>query len=240
MKPKILIVGEEGFQQNIGHFLISRKYADSVSVSGGLPLLALDALHPTDYLDIVDGLLLTGGPDIHKGRSGEIYQIGEDISHIARSRESFEFELCRLFANAGKPILGIGRGMQVLNAYFGGSLYMDISESTNHTHSADNAPSSENSKLSFHTVSFTSESRLPFASDDVTVNSCHHQAVKILGEGLIVSAFSPDGVIEAYQHKSLPVYGFQFHPERARGDFPDPVHAEKMDKLFKEFINMCS
>lgn len=228
MKPKILIVGEEGFHHNIAHFLISRNYADAISVCDGLPLLALDALHPEDYLDIVDGLLLTGGPDIHCGRSGEIYQIGENIEHIARSREAFEFEICRVFANAGKPIFGIGRGMQVINAFFGGSLYMDIFEETQHIHSSTNEPTSNNSEVTFHTVKFTTESRLSFASDDLTVNSCHHQAVKTLGEGLMISATALDGTIEAIEHTSLPCFGVQWHPE---------LDTDK--SVFNYFVNMC-
>jgi len=228
MKPKILIVGEEGFHKNLGHFLISRKYADAVSACGGLPLLALDALHSEDYLDIVDGLLLTGGPDIHKRRSGEIYQAGENMEHIARSREAFEFQLCRIFADAGKPILGIGRGMQVLNAYFGGSLYMDIFEETRHIHSITNEPSSNNSEVTVHTVNFTSESKLPFDSSDVTVNSCHHQAVKNLGNGFIISATAPDGTIEAIEHRSLPCFGVQWHPE---------LDGDK--RVYEYFVNLC-
>ena len=223
MKPKILVVGEEGFHKNLGHFLISRKYADAISACSGLPLLALDALHPEDYLDITDGLLLTGGPDIHKGRSGEIYQPDESMSHIIRSREAFDFELCRIFTDAGKPVLGIGRGMQVINTFFGGSLHMDIP-----AHSTDNNPSSHNSTLAYHKIDFTPESTLPYTSGDVTVNSCHHQAIKVLGSGLFVSAVANDGVIEAIEHTSLPCFGVQWHPE-----------LEDDKRVFEHFVCLC-
>ena len=228
MKPKILIAGDEGFHNNIGHFLISRKYADSISACGGLPLLALDSMHPEDYLDITDGLLLTGGPDIHKRRSGEIYQLGESMDHIIRTREAFDFELCRVFATAGKPVFGIGRGMQVINAFFGGSLYSDIMESTNYVHSLSKNPASQNLKLTYHKVSFTPENTLPFASDDITVNSCHHQAIKVLGSELFVSAIAEDGVIEAIEHTSLPCFGVQWHPE-----------LDDDKRVFEHFINLC-
>ena len=228
IKPKILIVGEEGFHNGLGHFLISRKYADSISACGGLPLLALDALNPEVYLDTADGLLLTGGPDIHKRRSGEIYQPGESMSHIIRSREAFDFELCRIFTNAGKPVFGIGRGMQVLNAFFGGTLHMDISVDTNYVHSLSNEPSSHNSRLTYHEVKFTTESILPFTSTNIVVNSCHHQAVKSLGEGLVTSAVASDGTIEAIEHKTLPFFGVQWHPE-----------LDDDKRVFEHFINLC-
>lgn len=223
MKPKILVVGEEGFHKNLGHFLISRKYADAISACGGLPLLALDALHPEYYLDVVDGLTLTGGPDIHKGRSGEIYHPGENMEHIARTREAFEFELCRVFANAGKPILGIGRGMHIINSFFGGTLYMDIS-----AHSIDSNPSAHNSTLVYHKITFTPESSLPYTSGDITVNSCHHQTIKSLGNGLFISATATDGTIEAIEHRLLPCFGLQWHPE-----------LEDDKRVFEHFVCLC-
>ena len=228
MRPRILIVGEEGFSGNIGHFLISRKYADSVSVCGGLPLLVLDALHPGSYLDIADGLLLTGGPDIHKGHSNLIYQPGENIEHIARSREAFEFELCRIFTDAKKTVFGIGRGMQVINAFFGGTLYADISDDTDYIHSTSNLPKSENLTPTYHSVEFTPESQLPFAKGIITVNSCHHQAVNTPGDGLLISAVASDGTVEAIEHKSLPCFGVQWHPE-----------LDDSKSIFEYFVSLC-
>jgi gamma-glutamyl-gamma-aminobutyrate hydrolase PuuD len=75
--------------------------------------------------------------------------------------------------------------------------------------------------------------------DDFYVNSIHNVKVKTLADCFKVSALSPDGVIEAYEHKTLPIYCFQWHPERMRGDFPDMPYGPDTDVLFDTFIEMC-
>ena len=110
MKPKILIIGEDDFANNVPHFLISCEYGKAVSQAGGIPVVALDNMHPEDYVALSDGLLLTGGPDIHCGRYGEFYRNDSDFPYLSKTREFFELQICKLFLGAGKPVLGIGRG----------------------------------------------------------------------------------------------------------------------------------
>ena len=104
MKPKIIIVSEEGYAKNIAHFMLPCDYGTVVGMAGGLPLVALDATHPQSYADLGDGLLLTGGNDIHCGRYGEIYQTENEIPTLSPHREVLEFELCRLFLQATLPV----------------------------------------------------------------------------------------------------------------------------------------
>ena len=76
MKPQILVVGEDGFNGEVMHFVINREYGNALSAAGALPLLAMDTLHAADYLSFCHGLFLTGGPDIHCARYGDIYESG--------------------------------------------------------------------------------------------------------------------------------------------------------------------
>lgn len=230
MKPKILIIGEEGFAKNLPHFVINKDYSAAVAKAGGLPLLALDAFHPDNYVELADGLFLTGGHDIHCGRYGEVYQQESDIPPLSRGREMLEFKLCQLFMEAKKPIFGVGRGLQVLNVALGGSLYRDIS---NHAreYSMDEYAKAQ---FVFHPVKIKNGSKLSLILEkEEIVNSCHHQAVKNLGQGLISSALTEDGTIEAVEHETLPCFAVQWHPERAVGDLSVD------DRLFERFILMC-
>ncbi|MCR5790121.1 MAG: gamma-glutamyl-gamma-aminobutyrate hydrolase family protein [Lachnospiraceae bacterium] len=153
-----------------------------------------------------DGLLLPGGADADPALYGE-----EDHGSrgIDGRLDSFELAAIREAVTVGKPVLGICRGHQLINIFFGGSLWQDISEKKVHlwlpgdrdsTHPATAAPGS-----------FLSE---VYGKDTIAVNSSHHQAIRKTGEGLRAVSLSPDGVIEAVEHESLPVYGVQFHPER--------------------------
>jgi len=226
MKPRILIVGDDCSCERVPHFFnFKLDYNRAITRAGGLPLGALDPRHPEDYLDFSDGLLLTGGPDLHYGRYGEVYEDSKEILLMNRFREAYEFDLCRLFLEAGKPILGIGRGMQVLNVALGGSLNRDI---PGHRGELDSDYPLK-AALTSHKISVSSSSRLfTVLNKEETVNSCHHQSVKRLGSGLSVAATAADGTIEAIEHTDLPCFGVQWHPE----DSAD-------DRVFVYFISAC-
>lgn len=232
MKPKILLVGEDDFSNNIPHFLISEEYGKAVSEAGGLPLVALDNLHPEDYPKLGDGLILTGGPDIHCGRYGEFYKEQSEIPYLSRSREILELELCRLFIKAKKPVFGIGRGMQILNIVLGGTLCRDISTEKIHCEKVD--IQSPKAHITYHQVKVNPDTKLfSVLNNEELVNSCHHQAIKDLGEGLIASAVAEDDVIEAVEHASLPVFGVQWHPEHS----DEKVNAD--NRVFEYFVSLC-
>lgn len=228
MKPRILVVGEDGFNGEIMHFVINRQYGSALSTAGALPLLALDTLHAADYLPLCHGLFLTGGPDMHCARYGDIYEKREDFPPFSRTRDDLDFVLCRLFLAAGRPVFGVGRGMQVLNVALGGTLWREVPAHPG----ADAAGDAVHTPavFGFHGIEIVPGSRMAAVlGGTLRVNSCHHQAVKDLGAGLKAAAFAPDGVIEAIEHESLPFFAVQWHPERCE---PDP-------RLFEAFVKLC-
>lgn len=175
-----------------------------------------------------DGLILCGGGDVSPERYGE----ENDGSYsIDLDRDRVEFELIREYVNLGKPILGICRGCQILNVFFGGSLYQDLPEAEIHK-SHDGVDSAH--KVSSLPNSILSE----LYGESFTVNSSHHQAVKRLGDGFCVSAVWQDKYIEAIEHESAPIIAVQWHPERMRDPSDERFDVSGSD-IFKYFIDLC-
>ncbi|MBQ1249990.1 MAG: gamma-glutamyl-gamma-aminobutyrate hydrolase family protein, partial [Clostridia bacterium] len=166
MKPKILIVGEDGFAMDTGHYVLNLAYARAITEAGGLPLLAFDWNSTAEYLDLADGLFLTGGPDLLCYRWGEYYKDFSEMPPFSRTRDDLDFELCNRFLQAGKPILGVGRGCEVINVALGGTLYKDIEKATGKAHPDENAPkggwnaTTEQAAFSFHSVAVQENTRL--------------------------------------------------------------------------------
>ena len=240
MKPKILIVGEDGFAMDTGHFIINLEYANAVTKGGGLPLMAFDWNSAADYVEMADGLLLTGGPDLLCYRYGQYYKDFTEMPPFSRTRDDLDFELCERFLKAGKPIFGIGRGCEVINVALGGTLYKDIAKATGKAHPTEDTPATgwnaitQKAAFSFHTVDVQPDTRLSAVLNKTEqVGSCHHDAPNALGTGLRAAALAPDGIIEAIEHETLPVFGVMWHPERAAGDLPAD------DRIFHHFIELC-
>ena len=216
MKARVLVTGEEGTFKDTFNFVISRDYINALSAAGLMPMLALDIKSAEAYTEQFDGLFLTGGPDIHCWRYGDVYADASHIRPMSRTRDDLEFTLCRHFLAAGKPIFGVGRGLQVINVALGGRLYQHLPEHPGAL-TAGNAVT-ERAEPAYHSVQLAPESRLASVlGEELRVNSCHHQGVKTLGAGLMAAA-AADGVIEAIEHESLPVFGLQWHPERGDVD----------------------
>ncbi|MBQ7034180.1 MAG: gamma-glutamyl-gamma-aminobutyrate hydrolase family protein [Clostridia bacterium] len=134
-------------------------------------------------------------------------------------RDRLELSCIHSFLKANKPILGICRGMQMLNVAFGGTLTQHLP--TAHLHLA---PGEE----IFHGVR-TEGFMKKLYGRNLTVNSSHHQGVDRIGRGLIPAAWASDGVVEAFYHERLPIIGVQFHPERM----------ERGDAIFALFLKSC-
>jgi gamma-glutamyl-gamma-aminobutyrate hydrolase PuuD len=183
-----------------------------------IPTVNTDGLlHPSnirlrDYARHLDGLVLQGGADVSPQSYAETPTRPEWSGD--RARDMYELELLHEFVEAGKPVLGICRGCQLINVAFGGSLYQDIASDVPEALHHVNAEYDRNR----HEVSFpagSSLSRLFKGKPQGLVNSIHHQAVKNLGRDMQVEALSvPDQMVEAIRYRKAPfVMGLQWHPE---------------------------
>lgn len=214
-KPKILLSGTN----------TPDPYVAAVEKAGGIP----DYQYCPVYSDIYDGLLLTGGADIHPSRYGQ--PVNGSVA-MDEARDEAEWKLIDAFLQAGKPVFGICRGCQVLNVYFGGSLHQDIE--TKARHRLD-----PKQPYLIHSVAVSDPVLEAQYGKVFVVNSCHHQAVDRLGQGLRITAVCPDdGVVEAFTHESLPVFAVQWHPEKLTGSYLRP-EASDGAPLFDHFIRLC-
>ena len=176
-----------------------------------------------------DGLLLPGGGDIDPAYYGEEMNGSDEPD---RELDKAQRDILDAFVKAKKPILGICRGMQLINIYFGGSLHQDLVTRDIHTRKNDND--------SIHSVKSVEEGNLfeKFYGKTFNINSAHHQGAKKLGKGLKEVLRSEDGVCEAVIHEELPIIATQFHPERMsykqRRD--DAVVGEEIFKYFKSLL----
>lgn len=174
-------------------------YVNAVERAGGE---ACAAYCPEPDLSF-DGLILAGGADMEPAFYGAENAGSEGINP---DRDRAELALLDAFAAAGKPILGICRGHQVINVWAGGTLIQDLGIK-NLTHRSE-----EQDKV--HEVRAKSGVLKELYGEYFLTNSAHHQAVETVGKGLVVTACSEDGVVEAIEHESLPILAVQFHPER--------------------------
>ena len=164
-------------------------------------------------VDSADGLLLTGGGDVDPGYYGVKDLLGRS-KDVNASRDEFEFYAIERALDLNIPILGICRGMQVMNVYLGGSLILDLPSAGYDDHAR------ERKEQASHQVKVDGQSLLRgvVGQDVLDVNSTHHQALERMGNGLIASAVSIDGVIEAAEWIMKDRMPFlmlvQWHPER--------------------------
>lgn len=180
-------------------------------------------------LERVDGLLLTGGGDVDPEFYGR-NNLRDKAKDISKERDKFEFEVIRRALEADMPILGVCRGMQVMNVALGGTLHVDLKSDGFEGHSSTGSAGAK------HSIAIEPNSLLSGLAGGLeqTVNSFHHQAVDGLGKGLVKTAESPDGVIEAAEWSSKEGMSFmmlvQWHPER-RIDGND-VFSTNLAKIF--------
>ncbi|TFW17463.1 gamma-glutamyl-gamma-aminobutyrate hydrolase family protein [Duganella callida] len=183
-----------------------------------IPTVNTDGLlHPSnirlrDYAKHLDGLVLQGGADVSPQSYSEVPTRPEWSGD--RARDMYELELLHEFVEAGKPVLGICRGCQLINVAFGGSLYQDIATDVPDSLAHVNDDYDRNR----HEIAFPPDSslaRMFRGKQSGLVNSIHHQAVKTLGRDMTIEALSvPDNMIEAIRYRKAPfVMGLQWHPE---------------------------
>ncbi len=203
-------------------------YIDTVRRAGGMPvLLPAGEDNVQGLLSAVDGLLLLGGGDISPGLCGG--ESHEAIYETNEERDRFEISLALGAVKSGLPVLGICRGIQVLNVALGGTLHAHLPDVVGETVKHKPQPPCAIQ----HELSLTPGSRLAevMGQLEFSADSDHHQAIRELAPGLSVVAEAPDGVIEAVEMPDHPwLIAVQWHPERTAED--DPVQ----QRLFDQFV----
>lgn len=159
-----------------------------------------------------DALVLLGGEDIAPEYYGAARGYRGEGSHLETADEA-QLALVRRAAERGVPLLGVCRGHQLINVAFGGTLVQDLGEGSAHRN--DGVP--VELIMATHDVEVTRGSALAARLGAVaSTQSAHHQAIDRLGADLLVAATAADGVIEAIEHRDLPITGVQWHPEDLR------------------------
>ena len=209
-------------------------YFDRVLQAGGVPC-ALPLTGDEEALaaaaETFDGFLFTGGQDVDPALYGAVKQ--PCTEEICPERDRMESVLLQKVLEKRKPVLGICRGLQFMNSYFGGTLYQDLSRMGEGVlrHRQDRPYT-----IASHGVAVAAGTPLRecLGADQIAVNSCHHQGIEHLAPGLVPMALSPDGLIEAFCHPGYPfVWAVQWHPEMmAEGDQPSR-------DIFKAFVEAC-
>jgi putative glutamine amidotransferase len=224
---------------------ISDNYFKWILEMGGIPYFITPLIDKKDLKLIfkqLDGILFIGGPDLDPKTYNEkpkiSYQLQKDIignkyhRHLCLAPnikiDLIELHMYQLAKKMGLPILGICRGLQLINVAEGGKLYQEIDEiSVNHF-------ISNNQITNYHSIKINNNSRCfqIMGVDNYFTSSIHHQAISKLGSDLIASATAEDGSIEIVEHKNPKkfIFGIQGHPELTRKNL------SKFDNIFLKFV----
>lgn len=222
-RPIIGITTSNQKQAKKTYTIVSNNFCTSVQMAGGTPILLSLCVNQEvldSYLDIMDGLIITGGDE-----AVNPFLYGENpipaVKSTCPSRDEFEMHLYKGAFNRSIPILGICRGLQIMNVAEGGSLYQDIFTQKQNVlgHLPPDMPVDE----LYHSVRLTENSILKkiFQRDELGVNSFHHQAVRKLAPDFNGTAVSEDDLVEGIEHRTKKfVVGVQWHPEDLTAKHP--------------------
>lgn len=217
---------------------LNRAYVWAVERAGGVPVIlpvTTEAESIGRYLDLLDGLLLSGGVDVDPACYGEPPH--PELGTVDADRDTTELPLVRAALERDMPIFAICRGIQVLNVALGGTLYQDLPSERpgDIVHAQDTLEIPRDTAS--HSITVEPYSRLAeiVGEGEMRVNSFHHQALRTVAAPLTVTAYALDGVIEAVEsraHRYL--VAVQFHPEETS------IHDAKSQHLFDAFVRELS
>ncbi|MGM0410217.1 MAG: gamma-glutamyl-gamma-aminobutyrate hydrolase family protein [Bacillota bacterium] len=207
-------------------------YSRGVEKGGGIPL-NIPVINKDDYIEEIvekcDGILFSGGPDISPSYYNE--DPDSQCGKVVPKRDEFELKLLEKTIEANKPILGICRGIQLINVYYNGSLKQHIDDHRDNVkhHALTKFPR----WYKAHEVEIEENSHIEkaYGEKKIMTNSLHHQAIKEVGDGLTVTAKTSDGIVEGVEDKNKDfLVGVQWHPEMMYFKHEEQV------KMFKYFV----
>jgi putative glutamine amidotransferase len=230
MRPRVGVTCSTTIHEERDLVALEEVYAQAVSRAGGLPFV-LPTLEPSDAAEILtslDGLILAGGGDVDPALYGA--PAHDEIGGVDVRRDRYEIALVHAAARLGIPVLGICRGLQVINVARGGTLMQHVPAVTGENHRI-----TDRAKEPVHPVTVVAGTLLEeiLGATAVEVNSLHHQAVDALGDGLVIAARAHDLTVEGISAASPTerVVGVQWHPELL---LRTPAGAELFDWLVEE------
>jgi gamma-glutamyl-gamma-aminobutyrate hydrolase PuuD len=205
--------------------MVPAGYAHAVSAAGGMAVVIPPAGGTSELLDRVDGLVFSGGSDIDPALYGQTPR--PETGPVVRHRDDSELELLRAALERGVPVLGVCRGMQLINVALGGTLLQHLEETGDVVHKGPPGT------FTTHAVDVMPGTLLHgMVGGGVRVHSCHHQGIERLGEGLAVTAHAPDRVVEGIEATGEAfAVGVLWHPEE---------HAELGGPLFRGLVDAAA
>ena len=228
-----IIIDQGGMFPGYHRSYVNDDYIDSVIQNGGVPYIIPfneDDNVIKEQLNNVQGLILSGGHDVDPAGYDE--EPKQKLGEIWPARDHFDMRLLKLAEENGIPVLGICRGMQIINVFHGGSLYQDLSYRDGETlkHNQGHTPD-----LPTHSVSLAKNSKIAniLGETNFKVNSFHHQIVRTVAPDLNGVGTSPDGVVEAIESEDKNVIAVQWHPEMLHRN----KQVDFMNNLFKWVID---
>jgi putative glutamine amidotransferase len=213
----------------VGGYGVPENYVDAIRRAGGHPLLLLpgETAGPSELLEHVDALVLVGGGDLAPGRYGGAGDA--TVYGVEPDRDELELALLRAADRSEVPTLAICRGMQAMNVAFGGTLIAHLPDRPGTIEHG--APSGQDHRR--HPVKAAPDSLLAVASgaDVLDCSTHHHQGVDVLGEGLVATGWTDDGLVEAIERTRGWMLGVQWHPEDTADR--DPAQQALFDGLVR-------